>query len=120
MFTAPGGSATTHLYQYIADAASLRIAANYVDRIVKYCEGLRILPNQGLRRDEIRPGLRITNYRKRAAIAFAVDEDRVIIVGISTAAGTTRPFSRRPKMTLSNRHTPASVRRTYCSIPPFS
>jgi plasmid stabilization system protein ParE len=37
-----------------------------------------------MRRDDIRPGLRITNYRKRTVIAFAVDTDaeRVEILGI--------------------------------------
>jgi toxin ParE1/3/4 len=35
-------------------------------------------------RDDIRPGLRITNYRKRAVIAFEVDDAlaRVSILGV--------------------------------------
>ncbi|MBA4003058.1 MAG: plasmid stabilization protein, partial [Delftia sp.] len=33
-------------------------------------------------RDDVRPGLRITNYRKRTVIAFAVDADMVSIIGI--------------------------------------
>lgn len=28
-----------------------------------------------MRRDDIRPGVRVTNYRRRAVIAFAVDAD---------------------------------------------
>ena len=34
------------------------------------------------RRDDVRPGLRITNYRKRAVIAFEVQAERVAIIGI--------------------------------------
>lgn len=30
----------------------------------------------------MRPGLRITNYKKRTVIAFDVDADRVSIIGI--------------------------------------
>ena len=32
--------------------------------------------------DDIRPGVRITNYRKRAVIAFDVDADTVSILGV--------------------------------------
>lgn len=35
-----------------------------------------------MQRDDIRPGLRITHYRKRAVIAFAVDAEQVSILGI--------------------------------------
>ena len=35
-----------------------------------------------MRRDDVRPGLRITNYKKRAVIAFAVEADQVSIIGI--------------------------------------
>jgi toxin ParE1/3/4 len=35
-----------------------------------------------MRRDDIRPGLRITNYKKRAVIAFAVDAEVVSIIGV--------------------------------------
>lgn len=32
--------------------------------------------------DDVRPGLRITHYRKRSVIAFAVDADQVSIIGV--------------------------------------
>jgi plasmid stabilization system protein ParE len=68
--------------QYIAEAASPTVAARYVDAIVTYCEDLRTFPHRGTRRDDIRPGLRITNYRKRAVIAFDVDAALVSIIGV--------------------------------------
>lgn len=60
------------LYRYIAAAASPDVAARYTEAIVTYCESLRTFPLRGTMRDDVRPGLRITNYRKRAVIAFDV------------------------------------------------
>lgn len=62
------------LYNYIADAASPDIAKHYTDGIIAYCEGLNIFPLRGTLREDIRPDLRITNYKKRTVIAFEVDE----------------------------------------------
>jgi toxin ParE1/3/4 len=70
------------LYSYIAAAASPEIAARYTEAIVTYCEGLRAFPHRGTRRDNVRPGLRIINYRKRAVIAFSVDAEQVSIIGV--------------------------------------
>jgi len=58
------------------------VAADYIDAIVSYCESLQSFPNRGTQRDDIRPGLRMTNYRGRAVIAFAVEEDRLTILGV--------------------------------------
>ena len=62
------------LYGYIAAQASPATAARYTDAIVSYCEGLSDFPHRGARRDDIRPGLRITNYKGRTVIAFDVDD----------------------------------------------
>lgn len=70
------------LYGYIAAKASPEIAAGFTEGIVAYCESLTTLPLRGVRRDDLRPGLRITNFRKRVAIAFDVEGDRVTIFGI--------------------------------------
>ena len=69
---------------YIAEASSPAVAARYTDAIVDFCYSLSTFPQRGNRRDDIRPGLRITNYRKRTVIAFAVDIEaqRVSILGI--------------------------------------
>ena len=70
------------LYQYIASAASPGIAARYVSTIIAYCETLETFPLRGAQRDDIRPGLRITNYKGRTVIAFAVDASQVSILGV--------------------------------------
>lgn len=72
------------LFDYIAEHGSPGSAARYTEAIVAYCETLTTFPHRGTPRDDIRLGLRITNYRKRAVIAFEVDDDaaRVSILGV--------------------------------------
>lgn len=69
------------LYGYIA-AASLEIAARYTEAIISYCESLRTFPHRGNLRDDVRPGLRITNYKKRVMLAFDVEGEQVSIIGV--------------------------------------
>lgn len=71
------------LYNYIADAASPDIAARYTEAIVTHCESLNVFPVRGTAREDVRPGLRITNYKKRIVIAFTVDESakQVSVIG---------------------------------------
>jgi plasmid stabilization system protein ParE len=70
------------LYHYIADAASPDIAARYTENIINYCDSLQISPLRGTMRNDIRPGLRVTNYKKRTVIAYAVSSDLVSILGV--------------------------------------
>jgi plasmid stabilization system protein ParE len=70
------------LYYYIADAASPEIAARYTEGIVNFCNSLQVSPHRGTKRDDIRPGLRVTNYKKRTVIAYAVAIDSVSILGV--------------------------------------
>lgn len=70
------------LYRYIASAASPGIAERYVNAIITYCETLETFPLRGAQRDDIRPGLRITNYKGRTVIAFDVDARQVSIIGV--------------------------------------
>jgi len=70
------------IFRYIAEAASPDIAARYTDAIVRYCEGLHTFPLRGAKRDDVRPGLRITHYKKRTVIAYDVSSEVVSIIGI--------------------------------------
>ena len=70
------------IYRYIAAHAYPEIAKQYTSAIVSYCEAMQHFPHRGTRRDDIRPGLRITNYKKRAVIAFTVNAESVFIMGI--------------------------------------
>jgi toxin ParE1/3/4 len=70
------------LYFYIAAASSPEIAANYTDAIVEKCESLKTFPARGAQRDDIRPGLRVFGFRKRASIAFEITEEEVTVLGV--------------------------------------
>ena len=70
--------------RYIADAGAPVAGADYVDAIVAFCQSLASLPLRGTRRDDLLPGLRITNYRGNDVVAFVVNETAktVGIVGV--------------------------------------
>jgi toxin ParE1/3/4 len=71
------------IYRYIAEsAASPEVAMRFTESIVAHCEGLAHFPLRGVKRDDIRPGLRLTNYHKRVEIAYTVDKLIVSIIGV--------------------------------------
>ncbi len=72
----------SNLYRYIAVATSPGVAERYVNAIIRYCEMLETFPLRGAQRDDIRPGLRITHYKGRTVIVFAVEAQQVSIVGV--------------------------------------
>ena len=67
------------LYDYIAEDSGAMRAQDYTDRIVAHCLGLVNFPERGRRRDDLRPGLRITTFRRRVTIAFHFTETAVFI-----------------------------------------
>ncbi len=69
------------LRRYITSVADSDIAEHYVDAVVDHCLGLNTFPHRGVRRDDLRPGLRTMSYRKRVDIAFVVhDAPRMVTV----------------------------------------
>lgn len=82
VFTPEAEEQLIALYRYVAHAASPEIAQRYTGAIVAYCEGLQAFPHRSNRRDDIRPGLRITNYKGRTVIAFDVAAGLVSIIGV--------------------------------------
>ena len=84
VFAPEAANQLAELYRYIADKGAPLNALLYTEAIVAYCEGLTTIPHRGAQRDDIRPGLRITNYGGRSVIAFAVDDAArlVTIIGV--------------------------------------
>ena len=72
------------IYRYIADHGSADTAARYTEAIVAGCERLRQFPHRGTAREDLRPGLRLTHYKGRTVIAYAVEESAqlVTILGV--------------------------------------
>lgn len=66
------------LYSHIAAASSPDIAARYTEAIVSYCESLCTFPHRGTMRDDVRPGLRITNYKKCHCRLFFAQHDPLL------------------------------------------
>jgi toxin ParE1/3/4 len=70
------------LYDYIAQHAGAARALGYVERIERRCRTLATFPERATRRDDLRPGLRIANFERRATIAFAVEAESVTILRV--------------------------------------
>lgn len=71
-----------NLHHYVSEAASHEVATEFTNAIISYCETIREFPHRGTKRDDIRPGLRITHFKKTTIIAFAVFDERVVILGV--------------------------------------
>lgn len=84
VFTPRASRHLAALYRYIEREASPSTATRYTEAIVAQCTDLSVFPQRGTQRDDLSSGLRVTNYRGRAVIAFKVDDAalRVSIVGV--------------------------------------
>ena len=67
------------VYDYIAPRGGEARVIAYVERIQTSCVNLGLSPERSTRRDDIRPGLRITGFERRVTIAFHIGEDRAVI-----------------------------------------
>jgi toxin ParE1/3/4 len=69
----------TSIYDRIAGETSPERALAYVERLQRYCLAFATFPERGMRRDDLRPGLRTIGYRRRVTIAFHITPERVVI-----------------------------------------
>ena len=84
IFSAPAEADLFAIYDYIAERAGGAIALRFVESIETYCLDFAQMPERGMRRDDLRPGLRTVGFRRRATILFEVDSAarRVVIHGV--------------------------------------
>jgi toxin ParE1/3/4 len=68
------------LYDYIVEQSGIAVAGGYIDRIEAACMALATFPQRGTRRDDIRPGLRMVGFERRATIVFQVVGREVLII----------------------------------------
>jgi toxin ParE1/3/4 len=71
-----------NLYDYLLPHAGEKTARNFVENIYNYCAAFDQFPERGIKRNDIRQGLRLVGYRRHASIAFTVVADEVIILRI--------------------------------------
>lgn len=72
----------TEIYDYIAERSGWERAAAYVSGIEALCFSLANFPERGRSRNDLRPGLRTIVYRRRATIAYLVEERRVVVLRV--------------------------------------
>ena len=82
VFTPEAEEQLAELYRYIEGNATADVALRYTTAVVEYCEGLATFPLRGTPRDDIRPALRMTSYRRRTEIAYTAEDERVSIIGV--------------------------------------
>lgn len=70
------------LFVAIAQESGEERAEKFVGSILTYCYDFDTFPHRGSRRDDIRPGVRVVGFRRRASIAFTVEGDTVSFLGI--------------------------------------
>ena len=85
-----------HLYVFVAERSSEERALAYVERIEVFCGRLSTFPQRGMRRDDLRPGLRVIGFQRRVCIAFHIDAtsvvfDRILYGGQNLSTAFDRP-----------------------------
>ena len=85
VFTPSSDTDLSELYDYIADNASLRIAADYVVGIQTACMALADFPLRGAARPDLGNGIRTIPFQGRAVIAYRPGDDRIRILRVFAA-----------------------------------
>ncbi len=67
------------IYHYIAERGAPTAALGYVTRLETRCANLAAFPQQGLARDDIRPGLRLLGFERKTEIAFHITREAIVI-----------------------------------------
>jgi toxin ParE1/3/4 len=68
--------------QWVAANASVEVALAYLDRIEAACATLADFPLRGTSREDLGPGVRTISFEGRATIAYRVEIQSVLILGI--------------------------------------
>ena len=64
----------SELDEWITKAASADIARSFVSAILDHIDGILVFPLAGRARDDVRPGMRTTTFKKKTLVAYQVDE----------------------------------------------
>jgi plasmid stabilization system protein ParE len=62
------------LDDWITEKASSDVAQHFVSAILDCIDGILVFPRAGRARDDVRPGMRTTTFKKRTLIAYEVEE----------------------------------------------
>jgi plasmid stabilization system protein ParE len=67
---------------FVAEESSPETAASFVDGLARLCDSLAAFPFRGTRVGNPERGVRMLVHRGRATVAYAMDGDTVLIVGV--------------------------------------
>ncbi len=79
-FTPEAERQLNKLDDWITKVASADSARRFVSAILEHIDGSLVFPLAGRARDDVRPGLRTTTFRKRTLVAYEVDESSAELV----------------------------------------
>ena len=85
IFSPEGRADLQDLRNYVFQiSSSRRVAAKYIARLKKFCQGLSTAPHRGEQRFESKTGLRTIGFERSISVVFRVIEKRQVveIVGI--------------------------------------
>jgi toxin ParE1/3/4 len=68
------------LDDWITEKASRDVAQHFVSAILDYIDDIVVFLLAGRARDDLRPGMRTTTFKKRTLIAYEVDESSAELV----------------------------------------
>lgn len=71
--------------KWLTQERGAAFAESFVAALFSYCEGLSLIPHRGTVRDDLYLGLRLIGWRRRALVAFLVDDavQTVTVVAVS-------------------------------------
>ena len=69
------------LDEWITEKASAGTARRFVTAILEHIDAILVFPLAGRSRDDVRPGMRTTTFKKRTLVAYKVDQssDEVVV-----------------------------------------
>ncbi|MET0544888.1 MAG: type II toxin-antitoxin system RelE/ParE family toxin [Caulobacterales bacterium] len=73
-----------NIRDYVTGARDRAFADSFVAKILHHLEGFATAPWRGVSREDIRPSLRLSGWRRTLSIAFSVNDEsgRVIILAV--------------------------------------
>lgn len=70
------------LYDYIASWSGPVVAAGYIDRIEAPCANLASLPDRGVPRNDLAPGIRTIAMERRTLVVYQANSEAVTILRV--------------------------------------
>lgn len=81
-FTPEANADLMEIFDYLAPRAGSAVAFAYISDIHRHCLGFALFPERGIAREDLRPGLRVVGFRRRASIVFQVKDKQATIIRI--------------------------------------